>query len=337
MAEPIAYGADWSARPISGDILAAFRYTDRSGNAHPLSLVLRYANFPGQRLSYITRDEYESHLKAGIRSLLIYQRYERDPDGGEPRGREFGRAAVAYAREIGYRPGEPIFATADRPAGEFNLDVVEKFFAGFAVEVRAAGFLAGGYGFWDVIYRLQNENVVDVLWLCGDERNWREGIHLYQWNNGRIYPGGVESDLVKQFEKFGEDDVPMSKEEREALAKEIRAQVVDGMKYEVLGPAHDTPGAFIFDGADGAKRGIVDMLRQSNANEFALEGMVKLLLQEGGHTVEELARALAPAVSAGVVNALPKDAAGNLLVDVNENQIATEVLRQFGNKFSQSL
>lgn len=337
MAQPIAYGADWSARPIDGEILRAFRYTDKNGNVHPLTLVLRYANFWGQRLSYLTRAEYESHLRAGIRSLLIYQRYERDPDGGEVRGREFGRAAVTYAREIGYAAGEPIFATADRPAGEFDLDVAEAFFRGFAAEVRAAGFLAGGYGFWDVIYRLQDRSVVDVLWLCGDERNWREGIHLYQWNNGRIYPGGVESDLVKQYETFGGNDMPMSQEERRALVAEIRAQVVEGMKYDVLGPNHDAPGAFIFDGTDGAKRGVVDMLRQSNANEFALEGMVKLLLQEGGHTVEELARALAPAVSAGVVNALPKDAQGNLLVDVNENQIATEVLRQFGNKFSQSL
>lgn len=337
MTQPIAYGADWSARPIDGEILKAFRYTDKSGKVHPLSLVLRYANFWGQRLSYLTRAEYESHLRAGIRSLLIYQRYERDPDGGEVRGREFGRAAVTYAREIGYQVGEPIFATADRPAGEFNLSTAEAFFRGFAMEVRAAGFLAGGYGFWDVIYRLQNENVVDVLWLCGDERGWRPGIHLYQWNNDRIYPGGVESDLVKQFEQFGGEDVPMTPDERDALAKEVRAQVVDGVKYEVFGPAHDAPGAFVFGGVDGATRNVIDMLRQSNANEFALESMVKLLLQQGSHTVEELALAIAPAVSAGVVNALPKDAAGNLLVDVNENQIATEVLRQFGNKFSQSL
>lgn len=337
MAQPIAYGADWSAQSITGEILKAFHYTDKSGNVHSLSLVLRYANFPGQRLSYLTKWEYESHLAAGIRSLLIYQRYERDPDGGEVRGREFGRAAVAYAREIGYRPGEPIFATADRPAGEFNLDTAEAFFRGFAAEVRAAGFLAGGYGFWDVIYRLQDRKVVDVLWLCGDERGWRSGIHLYQWNNGRIYPGGVESDLVKQFEPFGGEDVPMSPEERATLVKEIREQVVEGMKYDVLGPSHSVPNAFVFQGPDGANRGIIDMIRQSNANEFSLEALMRLVLQKEDYTVEELARALAPALAASIVNALPKDAEGNLLVDVDENRIADEVLRLFGNKFSQSL
>lgn len=217
MATPIAYGADWSARPIYGDTLSRYRYTTPDGTQHRLSLVLRYADFPGQRLSYLTATEYESHLAAGIRSLLIYQRTTRDPDGGEPRGREFGRAAVAYARKIGYRAGEPIFATADAPIGAYNLDVAEAFFRGFAAEVRAAGFMAGGYGFRDVIYRLQDRGVVDVLWLCGAESGWRPGIAIYQWNNGRIWPDGVECDLVKQFEPIGDDDMPSAQEVAQAV------------------------------------------------------------------------------------------------------------------------
>ncbi|MEV8439195.1 glycoside hydrolase domain-containing protein [Actinosynnema sp. NPDC051121] len=205
MAIPIAFGADWSERPIFGDVLSRYRYVDDAGAQHRLALVLRYADFPGQQHAVLTAAEYESHMRAGIASYLIYQRTTRDPDGGEPRGREYGRAAVAYARRIGYRTGNPIFATADAPIGSYNLDVAEGFFRGFAAEVRAAGYTAGGYGFRDVIHRLQDRRVVDVLWLCGAESGWRPGIALYQWNNGRIYPDGVEADLVKQFEPIGDD------------------------------------------------------------------------------------------------------------------------------------
>jgi hypothetical protein len=207
MATPIAYGADWSARQIHGDALSRFRYTDSGFQQWRLSFVLRYADFPGQQHAVLTKAEYESHLAAGIRSLLIYQRGTHDPMGGAARGREFGHAAVAYARSIGYRTGEPIYACGDAPIGSYNLDVAEQFFAAFAEVVRAAGYLAGGYGFKDVIYRLQDRNVVDELWLCGAESGWRPGIAIYQWNNGRIYPGEppVEADLVKQFEPIGGD------------------------------------------------------------------------------------------------------------------------------------
>lgn len=203
MATPIAYGADWSARQIYGDVLAKFRYTDAAGAQHKLSLVLRYADFPGQQHAVLTAAEYKSHLEAGIRSLLIYQRGTHDPMGGEARGREFGHAAVAYARSIGYRAGEPIYACGDAPIGSYDLNVAEKFFRGFAAVVREAGFRAGGYGFRDVIHMLQDRGVVDELWLCGAESGWRPGIAIYQWNNGRIHPAGVEADLVKQFEQIG--------------------------------------------------------------------------------------------------------------------------------------
>lgn len=214
MAAPIAYGADWSDNQIYGPALVApvNDKPDGSGTWYRLSFTLRYADFPGQGHAVLTRAEYESHLAAGLRSMLIYQRTTRDPDGGEARGREYGRAAVAYARHIGYRAGEPIFATADAPIGSYNLDVAEAFFRGFAAEVRAGGYRAGGYGFRDVIYRLQDRAVVDVLWLCGAESGWRPGIALYQFNNGRIYPPGVaDADLNKQFEKIpGGDDVNLT-------------------------------------------------------------------------------------------------------------------------------
>jgi hypothetical protein len=216
MAEPIAYGADWSARQIYGPALTepVNDRRDGTGRWYRLSFTLRYADFPGQGHAVLTKEEYESHLAAGLRSMLIYQRTTRDPDGGEARGREFGHAAVAYAKKIGYRLGEPIFGCADAPIGSYNLDVAEAFFRGFAAVVRAAGYLAGGYGFRDVIYRLQDRGVVDVLWLCGAESGWRPGIAIYQWNNGRVWPSGVEADLVKQFEQIpggggGEED-PLS-------------------------------------------------------------------------------------------------------------------------------
>lgn len=220
MATPIAYGADWSARQIYGDVLDKFRYTDLAGVEHRLSLVLRYADFPGQGHAVLTAEEYRSHLEVGIRSLLIYQRTTRDPDGGTKRGREFGEAAVAYARKIGYREGEPIFFTADAPIGSYNIDTAMAFFAAAVDVVRRAGFKGGIYGFQDIIWAAQDRGIGDVYWLCGAESGWRPGIQLYQWNNGRIYPGNprVEADLVKQFEPIeGDDDMGLSQDVQTAL------------------------------------------------------------------------------------------------------------------------
>jgi hypothetical protein len=240
MAEPIAYGADWSARQIHGPALTApvNDRRDGTGRWYRLSFTLRYADFPGQGHAVLTKEEYESHLAAGLRSMLIYQRTTRDPDGGEARGREFGHAAVAYAKKIGYGLGEPIFGCADAPIGSYNLDVAEAFFRGFAAVVRAAGYLAGGYGFRDVIYRLQDRGVVDVLWLCGAESGWRPGIAIYQWNNGRVWPAGVEADLVKQFEP-----IPGAQREKE----------------------EDMSGVFLRRGADTGRCFIVEFSTQVRA------------------------------------------------------------------------
>lgn len=218
----MALGADWSARPIAGSTIAAFRasyeytVTDNAGSrtyvdVQNLSFVLRYANFTGQGLSYLTAEEYAAHKAAGIHCFLIFQKTTRDPDGGYAKGQQFGVEAVAYAEKIGYDNGDVIFFTADAPIGSYNLTTAGEFFRGATEVVRASGFLGGVYGFKDVIWWCQDRSIGDVYWMCGSESGMRPGIHLYQWNNGRIYPGGVDSDLVKQFEliptKDGDDDV----------------------------------------------------------------------------------------------------------------------------------
>lgn len=301
MAEPIAYGADWSDRQIYGSTLLApvNDRRDGKGNWYRLSFVLRYADFPGQGHAVLTKAEYESHLAAGIRSLLIYQRTTRDPDGGEPRGREFGRAAVAYATKIGYRKGEPIFGCADAPIGSYNLDVAQAFFKGFAAEVRAAGFLAGGYGFADVIYRLQDRGVVDVLWLCGDEKWWRPGIAIYQWNNGRIYPAGVEADLVKQFEQIPGDGA--TDEGELGMGDFLVRDPVDGECSVVTISATTQSRALI---PNTEVLAVFEEIMQTKARNVSPFAAKYLAIEPGGDGVDE--QVIIAGVNAGLIPAVLK-------------------------------
>lgn len=323
MAAPIAYGADWSARQIHGEALSRFRYTDPAFQQWPLSFVLRYADFDGQRHAVLTKDEYESHLAAGIRSLLIYQRTTRDPDGGETRGRDFARAAVAYARTIGYRLGEPIFATADAPIGAYNLDVAEAFFRGFAAVVREAGYLAGGYGFRDVIYRLQDRGVVDVLWLCGAESGWRSGIAIYQWNNGRIYPSGVEADLVKQFEPIpGGDDMAGALDEPIGVWGQERTTT---LRTELAWLPQN------FANIDGRLAGLTAAVSALAAGDVTAERLdhvvgqaVDKAVAEHTPTAEQVAEAQRPFL---------REAMREVLGEDNDDQ-ADEILRRMGDKLA---
>ncbi|GLY55178.1 glycoside hydrolase domain-containing protein [Lentzea sp. NBRC 102530] len=239
----LAYGADWSARPIYGDRLT--QSVNRANGARfPVEFVLRYANFKGQGLSYLDRSEYQSHLAAGKRSYLIFQKYTNDPAGGAAAGRAYGAEAVAYARYLGYQAGDPIFFTADGWAASkgYSVETGLAFFAEATRVVREAGFLGGVYGFADIVLSAHDRGIGDVYWLCGDRVNLKRpngeavGIHLYQWNNGRVHiessPGvWVECDLVEQYEVIG-DDMPSAQEIAEAVWA-YRAQVLVGESDQV--------------------------------------------------------------------------------------------------------
>lgn len=217
MAIPIAYGADWSERQISGDQLTIS--VDRDNNrTFPVDVVLRYADFVGQDHAPLTADEYRSHLAAGKRSYLIMQKGTADPAGGAAGGRAFGAEAVAYARSINYKTGSPIFFCADgwAAAHGYTVETAMEFFAETTRVVREAGFLGGIYGFADVILTALARGIGDTLWLCGDRAGLFRpdgeltGAHLYQWNNGRVWieasPGvWVPCDLVEQYLAIGDD------------------------------------------------------------------------------------------------------------------------------------
>jgi len=206
----LATGADWAARQIYGWELNGQKYghnlTDwfqTDLGPCPVQFTLRYADFVGQTHEPLTADEYHSQTQVDIRSYLIFQKRTDDPAGGRPRGEAFGREAVAYARQIGYT-GSFIAFTADAPVGSYNIDVAMEFFKGAQAIVNAAGFKCCVYGFWDIVYAAQDRGIGDLYWLCGALSRWRSGIHLYQWNNGRIYPGrpAVDADLCIQFESL---------------------------------------------------------------------------------------------------------------------------------------
>jgi len=213
----LAHGADWSAAQLSGAVVSqpVNDRPDGTGRWYNLSFTLRYADFVGQSHAPLTKSEHASHRAAGLRSWLIFQKTTRDPDGGRARGEAFGREALAYAKKIEYK-GEFIAFTADAPAGSYDLPTAVEFFKGAQAVVNAAGLQCCVYGFWDVIYACMDAHVGDLYWLCGAMSRWRPGIHLYQYNNGRVYPAQVEADLCMQFMEIG-GPPPLPEEEMASL------------------------------------------------------------------------------------------------------------------------
>lgn len=120
-----------------------------------------------------------------------------------------------------------------------------------------------------------------------------------------------------------EDDMPLTQADRDAIVDDIKNRVLASNDWR-------------FDGSN-----IVDFLRQNKADDATVRGLLELVLANSAATADEVAEKLLPRLTAqvvqAVVGALPKDENGNVAVDVNEQQIAYEVLRGLGNRLSQGL
>jgi hypothetical protein len=319
MPAPTAFGLDYSARELSPQEIDAY---NRANPNQPISFLIRYIGYPTNRkcISHYP-GALRAHEESGRRVLLVHQVAYNDFLGGAAAGAAHARLSVADAERQGWRHDTPIFAAYDRflagnPAKgitPMNIGQVLDYVHGFR---SVLGDLAGLYGFYDVMGPAVRGQWVKWFWQCGAESALVPGVQFYQWNNGRVYPGGLECDLNKSYvdlKVLGGDDMPLSQDDLNAIA--------DTVKWKVLA------GEWRFDG-----RNPIDFLRQNKADDDALLGMTKLLLDRGSFTAKEVAELLAPAVVVGVLAALPKDEAGHLVVEVDEARIAAEVVDAVGRK-----
>ncbi|MGM1064068.1 glycoside hydrolase domain-containing protein, partial [Saccharothrix sp. Mg75] len=196
-----AYGLDYSARELSPAEIDD--YNRRTPN-QPISFLIRYIGYPGNRKCISAYPgALRAHEAGGRVVLLVHQIGYTDFHGGRAAGRAHANTAWADARAQGYPDTRPIFFAFDRwlsgnpQAGPLTLGQVWDYLQG-AIDVL--GFdRVGLYGFFDVVHPAVREGRVRWTWLCGAESNVIDGVSFYQWNNGRVYPGGLECDLNKAY------------------------------------------------------------------------------------------------------------------------------------------
>lgn len=204
-------GLDYSARRLTGAQIKAAGY----------HFVNRYLDFPGQGWPPLTDFETADLLANGIEVHGIYEQNTNDPAGGYSAGQRMARQAVASAHAANLPRGSTIFMCSDAWLSKHGIPVstAMSFLDGARPDIEAGGYVLGAYGFADFIFAAQAGGHADRFWLCGAEipdAHRPEWLHMYQWNNGRVYvphPNGLECDLNKKYlsmynsDKLKEDDV----------------------------------------------------------------------------------------------------------------------------------
>jgi glycoside hydrolase-like protein len=200
--DTIATGLDYSGARLSGSAIRNAGY----------QFVNRYLWFPGQGVAYLTAGEYQDLTANDIEVHAIYEQTTSDPAGGWNAGVVMAQQAVRSAQSCGLPPGTTIYMCADAWLSTHGISIgtAMSFLDGARSILREAGYLTGAYGFKDFVYAAQDGGHADRFWLCGAESGVREGIHQYQWNNGRVHVSGLECDLNKQYLPMMGDDVSWS-------------------------------------------------------------------------------------------------------------------------------
>lgn len=190
----IATGLDYSARRLSGASVRAAGY----------KFVNRYLDFSGQQWPPLTAGELLDLEANGIEVHAVYEQNTNDPAGGYPAGVAMGRQAVQSARAAGLPAGTTIFMCADSWLANHSISVgtAMSFLDGARTQIDPAGFVIGAYGFADFIFAAHDGGHADRFWLCGAEipdDHRPDWLHMYQWNNGRVFVDGLSCDLNKQY------------------------------------------------------------------------------------------------------------------------------------------
>jgi hypothetical protein len=189
----VTYGADYSAGELSPAELDRFTTYD-------LRFLLRYIGWPDNPkcISHYP-GAYQKLADSGRVVLLVAEQGTTDPAGGHDAGVAMARRALDDAASVGYPDSLPIFFCADGwlALNGIPVDTAMSYLDGAASVLGKHRI--GGYGFRDFIQAAKAGGHAEWLWLCGsapDDGELAQGWpHLYQWNGGHIYPGGLEADL----------------------------------------------------------------------------------------------------------------------------------------------
>ena len=302
-----AYGLDYSARELKPAEIDEY---NRKNPYQRITFLVRYIGYPGNRKCISAYPgALRAHEDAGRRVLLVHQVGYLDFHGGYESGRAHANIALADARRVGYpdEPDRPIFFAFDRwlsgnPAKGIPALPIATVWQYLEGAKSVLGDRAGLYGFHDVIHPAIRERRVRWTWLCGAESGVIDGVSIYQWNNGRVYPGGLECDLNKAYVDLSEDTVSWSQpvrtyDEKDLTALDVlrRAEGTIVELYKTFVPDGDPFGTPIF--TDNPGTGQARTLRVRDVLHELRVGMQASAAREAA--LIETVRALAEKVGGG--------------------------------------
>lgn len=151
--------------------------------------VIRYIDAPNLlRTKHTDLAEYRDHIANGLTVYLVFQNNTTDADGGYAAGVANATRARAGAEYLGYTG--VIFFTNDRTTIP-NVAAWRAYLDGAASVLGSAR--VGAYGFRNAMDTAVGHAA--AFWQSGSQSLLAGHTNIYQWNNGRVYPDGLECDL----------------------------------------------------------------------------------------------------------------------------------------------
>lgn len=171
----------------------------------------RYLSDPVPGGKGISKAEANAILAAGLGLVVVYEWYAGRALEGQAAGAIDGKAALAFARAIGFPESKPIYFAVDIPATSAQQPAIDAYLRGAASIIGAARI--GVYGSYYVVERCFTNKTAQWFWQT---RGWSNGrisshTHFYQYLNGQTV-GGASVDLNEsKQDDFGAWEVEVTK------------------------------------------------------------------------------------------------------------------------------
>lgn len=258
MVDYVEFWADYSGGHPTGDQVAnTFWEEQRDGRIirHPITGVVRYIDDITDPHFYnpkhITKPEYDSMVKRGIKVRLVAQGTTRDADSGFNGGVERARRAKRGADYLGYK--DEIYFTNDRTDLP-NVRAWTDYLDGASSALTRPR--VGAYGFRNALIAALGH--ASAFWQAGRESELVPHANLYQWNNGRIYIDGIEADLNKVIKVYSPQPQPAGIEEDMAVIGKAFTPSEGGRSEDYVSvPCNGLRRLFISVGAGDTVDGII--------------------------------------------------------------------------------
>lgn len=191
-------GIDYSwARPGGAAIAAAGK-----------KFAVRYLYPDGQGGKGLDASELQDLQAHGIEVPVVFESYAQRPLEGRAAGQEDARTSQAALEQVGLPTGMPVYFAVDWDANPSQQGAIDEYLRGCA-DILGADRV-GVYGGYNVIDRCMANGTAKWFWqtYAWSGGRVREGIHIYQYQNGQNLNGAVDFnrtslDNYGQPSKFG--------------------------------------------------------------------------------------------------------------------------------------